>query len=522
MKRLTSKLYPISAKHILLCFLVFALAGLVGGCSTHRGKVWMIPKAEKGVLDLRDWDFKRDGSLSLNGDWEFYWNQLLTPADFGESGPGVEPPRLTGMIRVPGSWRGYLLKNRRLSATGYATYRLKVLLPKDCQTMGLNLPQFYTAYHLWANGRLISSGGKVGRTLETTTPQYIQRVVVCRPINGRLELVIQVANFHHHRCGIMRPIELGYHNAIKQAYNFQETFGLLVMGSFLLMALYNLSLFFSLKQGSAPLFLSIFFGIGVLRLTLVGPNFYTQVFPNFNWELAMKLEYFTFYFCGPVFYRMIRRLYPEEIPSLLINFITWAGSIFAIFTILTPARIYTYFAPVFQLILLGTVTYIGVVLGMVSVKRREYLMISVFAIIFLSLFNDILFYYNWVHAEFPMIPIIDGFDHIPFWPWRIPVGFISMFYFIFVFNLLTLKMTQYYFTRSGAKARTEIAAASLERYNLSPREEEIIRYLIQGLSNKEIAAKLSIAEGTVKVHLHNLYEKTGTGNRTELSHLMRR
>lgn len=512
---------PTLLKRIFWFGLVLVFAGIVlGGYFFGHNDFRQIPIAKRGVMDLRDWDFKRNVGISLNGEWEFYWRQLLTPADFVEREGQLH--QYTGMIRVPGSWWRYPLKERRINAEGFATYRLQLLLPENSPSMGLDLPQFYTAYKLWANGQLISSGGQVGRTLETTVPQYIQRVVSCTPVNGRIELVIQIANFHHHRCGMMRPVQLGFHQRIKQANTLQETFGLLVMGSFLLMALYNLSLYYSLKQGSAPLFLSIFFAIGVLRLTLVGPNFYTRVFPDFSWELAMKLEYFTFYFCGPVFFRMIRRLYPEEIPRLLIRFITGSGIIFGIFTILTPARVYTYFAPVFQVILLGTVTYMGVVLGRVSIKRREYLMISVFAVIFLSLFNDILFYYNLVRAEFPMIPIIDGFNHLSFWPWRIPTGFISMVYFIFVFNLLTLKMTQYYFTKTGFRAELEMAAPMLEHYNLTPREKGLIDLLIQGCSNKEIAAKLSIAEGTVKVHLHKLYEKTGTGNRTELSHLMRK
>lgn len=506
-------------RQILILIMIGVLSG---GCSSPKAESAKIPVAQKGVLDLRSWNFDRNGSINLNGEWEFYWEQLRTPMDFNETATDIIAPRLTGTIRLPGSWWGYPLKNKKLTPIGYATYRLEVLLPDKDRLMGLNLPQIYTAYKLWVNGRLVSSGGKVGKTLLTTTPQYIQRVVSCEPIKGRLELVIQVANFHHHRCGIMRPIQLGLDNRISQTNTLQWTFGLLVMGSFLLMGLYNLSLYFTLKQGSAPLFMAIFFGIGVIRLTLVGPNFYTQVFPDFSWELAMKIEYFTFYFCGPVFYRMIRRLYPGEFPSSLITFITWAGSIFALITILTPARVYTYLAPIFQLILLGSVIYMGVVLGMVSVKRREYLMISIFVIIFLSLFNDILFYYNLVYAEFPIIPIIDGFNKLPFWPWTIPIGFLSMVFFIFVFNLLTLKITQHYFTKSGYAAKAELAAAVMEEHDLTPREMELVRYIIQGYSNKEIAALFSISEGTVKTHLHRIFQKTGARNRTELSHLLKK
>src|SRR3954452_9995908 len=56
---------------------------------------------------------------------------------------------------------------------------------------------------------------------------------------------------------------------------------------------------------------------------------------------------------------------------------------------------------------------------------------------------------------------------------------------------------------------------------LTAREYEIARLVAQGLSNKHIAHALAISEGTVKIHLHNTYEKLGSVNRTSLAVLMR-
>jgi DNA-binding NarL/FixJ family response regulator len=51
---------------------------------------------------------------------------------------------------------------------------------------------------------------------------------------------------------------------------------------------------------------------------------------------------------------------------------------------------------------------------------------------------------------------------------------------------------------------------------VTPRELEIIRMIATGLRNKEIAARLSISEGTVKLHLHNIYEKLRLDGRMAL------
>jgi DNA-binding NarL/FixJ family response regulator len=51
---------------------------------------------------------------------------------------------------------------------------------------------------------------------------------------------------------------------------------------------------------------------------------------------------------------------------------------------------------------------------------------------------------------------------------------------------------------------------------LTPREIEIIRLVASGLRNKEIADKLTISEGTVKIHLHRSYEKLHVDSRVGL------
>jgi DNA-binding NarL/FixJ family response regulator len=50
---------------------------------------------------------------------------------------------------------------------------------------------------------------------------------------------------------------------------------------------------------------------------------------------------------------------------------------------------------------------------------------------------------------------------------------------------------------------------------VTPRELEILRLVAEGLSNKEIARKLVITEGTVKNHIHNALEKLHMGNRIQ-------
>lgn len=70
---------------------------LVAGCGQKAGE---IPQntVEKGVLDLERWDFEKHGTVKLEGDWEFYWMELLNPAELEDT------QKQPGYMSVPLTW----------------------------------------------------------------------------------------------------------------------------------------------------------------------------------------------------------------------------------------------------------------------------------------------------------------------------------------------------------------------------------------------------------------------------------
>ena len=67
----------------------------------------------------------------------------------------------------------------------------------------------------------------------------------------------------------------------------------------------------------------------------------------------------------------------------------------------------------------------------------------------------------------------------------------------------------------GRAVKKESGAREAARL-LTPRESELVKMVAEGLRNKAIAERLSISEGTVKIHLHNIYEKVHVDGRLEL------
>ncbi|MGK9175234.1 response regulator transcription factor [Yokenella regensburgei] len=73
------------------------------------------------------------------------------------------------------------------------------------------------------------------------------------------------------------------------------------------------------------------------------------------------------------------------------------------------------------------------------------------------------------------------------------------------------------------EARTDIADKNsniLQRFNLTPRQYEVLQMMMRGLPNKRIALQLSISEPTVKEHISNILKKLGVNTRVEVITLL--
>jgi len=74
------------------------------------------------MLDLELTNIGEINSVKLQGEWEFYWNQLLEPQDFRDSEGKLNPE----FVKIPKSWTNYKFDNVKLPNEGFATYRLVI------------------------------------------------------------------------------------------------------------------------------------------------------------------------------------------------------------------------------------------------------------------------------------------------------------------------------------------------------------------------------------------------------------
>lgn len=62
----------------------------------------------------------------------------------------------------------------------------------------------------------------------------------------------------------------------------------------------------------------------------------------------------------------------------------------------------------------------------------------------------------------------------------------------------------------------EMTVAEQWSQRLTRREQQVALLIVRGLSNKEVARELGLSDGTVKLHVHRIFQKTGVRNRYSL------
>ncbi len=358
--------------------------------------------AVNGVIDLTAWDFEKQGTVKLNGSWEFYWDRLLEPKDFAH--PLL--PAKTGYFTMPGSWNDYETGHEKIPGQGYGTFRLTVRIGNRDGIYGLKILHMATAYRMWVDGALLSSNGTVGTSRDAMVPQYLPKISMFRPKGATVPIVLQVSNFYHRKGGPWEVIEFGTADQIIEKRENRSHFELFIFGALLIMAVYHFALYFFRMKDTSPLYFGIVCLAIVGRQIMTGERFFISQFPSINWEVALKTEYICFYMFMPLFMMYFEKLFPREFSKPLLRVSQWLGTAFILFVIVTPATVYSYSIQAYQIITIAFGLYLHYVTIRAIMKKREgaILVIVSGGIFFITLINDI-FVANEFYYAIHLVPL---------------------------------------------------------------------------------------------------------------------
>src|SRR5579871_4182715 len=278
-------------------------------CSAGQEPV-IKPVAKKGVIDLRNQNLSGK-PVSLGGEWNFYWNQLLFPGDTLANNPSF--------ISYPSLWKNDSVNGTHLLSYGCATYKLTVLLPKNKPALAFEIPDVYCSYAFFVNGKLLAQNGHPGKTANETKPFWCTKIVNISDHSDTLSLLLQVANFQHAKGGTYKEIIIGRSDQLVLNHQRDVAFDLLLTGCLFMGGLFFLGLYLFGKNDKTILYFSLFCIIYSYRL--IGTDIYVinSLFPNFDWLISTRLEYLSLS-VGVTFFGLYTwKLYPENTNALFMK-----------------------------------------------------------------------------------------------------------------------------------------------------------------------------------------------------------
>ncbi|HEY0653813.1 MAG TPA: 7TM-DISM domain-containing protein [Chryseosolibacter sp.] len=359
------------------------------------------PRLEKGLVDLRQYDFADNGAFTLDGEWEFYMSQLISPGDF--STIGGEPK---DYVDFPSAWN----ISAGTQNFGFATYRLTLQLNAK-QSLALQIPHCYSNYTLWANGKIISANGVVGKSPDQSKPQWLPATVNL-PSETTVSLILQISNFHHAIGGIRESILLGdredmhFRKSVSLTSNLVLVVGLLVLalvaGFVCILYKSNAVLFFAcftLAWGVREAFSNLYLGV--------------QYMPDFPWAAAVKIEYTTLFLVMIFSMLFIGSLFKEDVNTVFKYLFCFCNLVFIGIAVFLDASVYTQFLPVYLSFAAALLIFIVYVLIRAVVYERQ----GVWLIIACLFLGVIIFSYDLISYQ--------GLAN--FNPIIISIGYLSMF-----------------------------------------------------------------------------------------------
>jgi len=351
------------------------------------------PQATAGVLDLRQWNFARDGVIPLDGEWEIYWSQLFA---------GSAAPRTPdGYFVVPASWSRSPRPDGASGSTGYATLRLRILLPHSDESAALL--RFYiedalTAYRLQifdAAGHPLTApllGGQVGTDSMTSVPARQPNTVPVPPADEWI-IVWQISNFINPDAGGPKTaLRLGSETQLRRELELGYLSNALILGILFVMCIYHLALFALRPRDRATLWFALL--CLVIFFRVVATAHYLEMFfpPSSVWHLAQKLEILSFYAGTPIMMAFIHCTFAEHRRGWVSRVLLGVGLAFTALMILTSPWIYLRTLQVYEGFTAIVTVWVFYVLAQAlrAGNRLAWWIIGGFGIFILTFANDIL------------------------------------------------------------------------------------------------------------------------------------
>lgn len=338
--------------------------------------------AKQGDLDLT-----QSGNVSsivrLDGEWEYYPNQLLSPEDFNPSHHGTDVPKPAGYVHVPERWERYEVNGVK-SSYGYATFRLNIKLPAaDAKIYGIKETNIKSSNRMFVNGKEIGSSGVPGTNILDTTAENTPYTSYFWVDGRSVEIIIQVANFHYYTGGITHSIYFGELDQIGYLRQYSISSDIIVITAFLLLGAY----FLAMHQMRNKEYSWLYFGLFCLACCLFtlthGEKILALLLPGISYEIFTKIQFVSGVLAEFFLLLYARHSFPYLFKKSIMTIFQYCYVIRFLLILVAPLKILTYFESISWFWAYISILYVIYIMIIGAMKRMEgaiYLMISIVCI----------------------------------------------------------------------------------------------------------------------------------------------
>ncbi len=350
-------------RYISIFFLL--LISLVASAS--HAEQYKFPIVEKGVLDLREWDFLAENStLPLEGEWQFAWRKFVDPQHATDKS-------IFEAVSVPHNWRGANFDDEVSDGRGFGTYKLRIRLPENHPALALKLPGINYATAIYINGELIHEIGKPGKSSQSEIPYHIVDAV---PLPAALvqtevlDIVIHMSNHAHARGGMTASIQLGTAKVVMTSHTKYTMLIVAMVSGMLALMAYCLVIYCTRRTFPAPFYFAMLL-LSIAAHMGASKGVFVEFFPFLSGLLLLRVEYLAVVMGAFMGYLFIASLYPQNFNKVVhkIIFSYTAVAVISLFTL--GSYLYSSLLLFYEAGMMLTVLAMIVGLGLAAYRRQD-------------------------------------------------------------------------------------------------------------------------------------------------------
>jgi signal transduction histidine kinase len=446
------------------------------------------PQAKEGLLDLTEWNFAKQGTTQISGEWEFYWKRFIKPREFRRD----EKPEMTGFSEYQ-RWKGTTVGETKLDEYGYATYRIKLRLKDPFMEYAIKIPEPLSSMSVYVNGMLLARNGKVGTTRETSEPFGSNTYLDFIPNTKDLEIILHISNYNYRDRGQTRTLEIGRKVDIYQKRLMHVAIDTFIIGSIIIMGLYHLGMYSIRRKKLSPLLFGLFcVFVGARTLATGKGDILHTVFEGAGFKAEKVLEFMGFFIGIACFTHLTHDLCEKESRRWQYIYYWPICIVFSLALVVLPTRFIPPLTKVFHPVALSAIISSFVVLGKGIKNKREGTILFLIGLISVagSAINDILLARRVINT--------------------VPLSHFGLFFYIFIQAILIFK--------NFAKAffQVEVSEKQIKKMNVELVEKEKARTLFFHNTSHELRTPLNGILGFVELLRRERYGKITPETKAQL------